>query len=157
MSKLYNTENNISLEINLLNNNSLDIEVSRADFENWIPFEFLLHVEEEEYNYLSEAKATFSLYELKNLIFNFEESINRKNNGISVKRYEFCSSEGYFDIIVSDPLEENLLSIELWINIGSLTNGKSFGYNKGFRFDVQLDYFISFTASMKQQLKKLTM
>lgn len=155
MSKMYNTENNISFEVNLLNNSFLDIDSSRGDFENWIPFEFSLHVEGEEYNYLPEVGATFTLYELRNLISKCEDYINKKRNVFEVEKYEFCSSEGYFDIIISDPIEENLLSIEIWINIGSLTNGKSFGYNKGFRFDVQLDHFNTFTVGIKKQLEQL--
>lgn len=155
MPKIFNTEKNISLEVNLLNNAFLDIDSSREPFENWIPFEFSLHIEEEEYNYLSEAGATFTLYELRNCISNFEDAIDKKKNGFKAERYEFCSSEGHFDIIISDPLEENLLSFEIWINIGSLTNGESFGYNKGFRFDVQLDNFIFFTLNIKQQLQQI--
>jgi hypothetical protein len=155
MPKIFNTEKNISLEVNLLNNAFLDIDSSREDFENWIPFEFTLNVEKENYNYLPQVGATFTLYELRNCIINFEDSIDRKRNGFKAERYEFYSSEGYFDIIISNPLEENLLSIEIWINIGSLTNGESFGYNKGFRFDVQLDDFNLFTLNIKQQLQKI--
>lgn len=155
MAKISNTEKNISLEVNLLNNTFLDIDLSRENFENWVPFEFSLHVEEEKYIFLSDAGATFTLYELRNCISNFQDVIDRKKNELKAERYEFYSSEGYFDIIISDPLEENLLSVEIWINIGLLTNGVSFGYNKGVRFDVQLDDFIYFTQNIKQQLNNL--
>jgi hypothetical protein len=156
MPIMHNNQNNISLEINLLNNSFLDIDLLRKDFENWVPFEFVLDVSGKRYTYSQEKGATFSLYELENFVSNCENVIKEKSSDLEVVRYEFCSSECYFDIAISDPLEEDLLSIEIWINIGSLTGGELFGYDKGFRFDVDLIQFKQFTTSISEQLKNLT-
>ncbi|HBY20244.1 MAG TPA: hypothetical protein DEG71_04435, partial [Clostridiales bacterium] len=129
--------------------------LSRNDFENWIPFELSLKTENEEYHYEQEKGATFTLYELKEFITKFQDIINSKKNGCKVYKFEFSSSEAYFDIILKDPLEENLITIEIWINIGSITNGKFFGYDKGFRFDVSLNGFELFTSSIKEQFEQL--
>lgn len=156
MAEMFNIEKNISFVINLLNNELLDVEISRDDIQNWIPFEFLLNVNGEEYNYLTKDGATFSLFELKRLLYGFQDIINQKKNGQNIGKFEFCSFENFFDIILSDPLEENMVSIEIWVNIGTLTNGKSFGYNKGFQFEVYVDILESFTTDIMEQLEKLT-
>ncbi len=155
MAKMSNTENNISFIINLLNNNSLDIKRTRDNCENWIPFELFLNVDGEEYNYSSEARATFTLFELRRLLNGLQELISRKQKGHTIEKFEFYSSEAYFDIIFYDPLEENMISVEVWIKIGTYTNGKSFGYNKGFQFEVYLDNLEAFTAEMKEQLERI--
>lgn len=156
MPKIINAEGNISIEINLIKNEYLDIEESRDDFENWIPFEFELVAGEEKYSYSSEAGATFSLYEIKNFISNVDTIIQAKMNNSTFERYVFCSSECYFDLELSDPLEKNQVSADIWINLGSLTKGKTYGYDKGFRFDINLDTLKLFINTLKQQLKQLT-
>lgn len=155
MPKMYNTEENILLQINLLNNQFLDIELSRSDDENWIPFEFFLRVEGEEYSYLSQVGATFTLYELRKLILNLWNVIDKKRNGYTIERYGFYCFERYFDIIVKDPLEENLISLEVWINMGAFTGGESFGYNRGFEFDVYLSDIELFMNDLKNQLEQI--
>lgn len=156
MPKINNIEGNISIEINLIKNEFLDIEESRNDFENWIPFEFELVTEGDKYSYVSEVGATFSIYEIKNFISNVDTIIQAKMNNLTFERYVFCSSECYFDLELSDPLEENQVSADIWINLGSLTNGKTYGYSKGFRFDMNLDTLKLFINLLKQQLKQLT-
>lgn len=156
MPRLNNIENNILLEINLLNNSFLDISDTRGDFENWIPFEFILDVEGDIYSYNDNIGATFTVYEIKNLISNFESIIKGKKNSSSVEEFEFYSCEGFFEMIVSDPLEENQVSISIWINIGIMTGGETYGYDKGFRFDIPLSSLISFSDELKQQFEKLT-
>lgn len=155
MAKLQNKENNIYLNINLLNNNYLDIQLSRQDFENWIPFEFIFNIEGKEYIYEPEMGSTFSLYEVQNLITKFEQISEAKLCKKSFEKFEFSSSECYFDIVVYDPLEDNEIYIELWINIATISNGKSSGFDKGFRFVVTLDSFLQFTNDLKIQLKKI--
>ena len=155
MPKMVNIEGNVLLELNLLRNEYLDIDVLREDFENWIPFNFKLNVVEEEFNYLPDDGATFTLYELRNMLTEFDNIISHKKNGLKVEDFSFNSSEGYFDIKVYDPLEENLLSLDVWINMGIITYGKSFGYNKGIRFDIQLNEFISFAEQLTQQFMQI--
>lgn len=152
MPKLYNKENNILLEVNLVSNICLDIEESRNDSENWIPFNFALNVENEVYLFKTETNPSFSVFEIRNLIANFEQVIQAKQQKEKTKKYEFSSSESYFDIIVYDPFEDNELYIELWINMGSFTRGSSKGFDKGFRFPVMIESFDKFTMDIKKQL-----
>lgn len=155
MPQITNIEGNVSFELNLINNDFLDIDKLRPDFENWIPFEFNLCVEEDIFSYSSEDGATFTLYELKDGIEKFGNIINKKLNHISFDKEAFNCLECYFDFMVSDSLEENLISVDLWINTGALTNGKSFGYNFGFQFDVNINQFNTFIESIKNQLIQL--
>lgn len=155
MPKIINIEENILFELNLLNNEYLDIDFLRDDFENWIPFDFSLCIEKEKYNYAPEDGATFTLYELKNMITGLGDIIGVKRDGLKTENFLFHSSEGYFDFKIYDPLEEDLLSIEIWINIGILTQGKSSGYNKGFQFDIQLSSFKTFAEQLSEHLKQI--
>ncbi|HCC07102.1 MAG TPA: hypothetical protein DEP72_02895 [Clostridiales bacterium] len=155
MPRICNIENNIIFEINLLKNDYLDVDLSRDDFENWVPFQLLLKVEKEEYSYKKESGATFSLYELKKLIKNIQELVVNKKSGCEVDRFEFSSAEAYFDIIFIDSKEEDSIILEVWINVGSLTNGELYGYDKGFRFVVYIKDLEKFTTGIHEQLKGL--
>jgi len=131
MPKLNNIEGNILLEINLLNNDFLDVDEERQDSENWIPFEFVLNVPREKYVYTPDMGATFSVYEIKSLIEKFEQIAENKLSKKSFEKFEFSSSESYFDIIVDDPLEDGEIYMEIWLNIGTITDGELSGYDKG--------------------------
>ena len=155
MPKLSDREGNVSLEVNLIDNNFLDVQLSRQDYENWIPFEFVLNVGEEQYAYIADMGATFSVYEIKNLIAEFEQISNSKLCKKSFDRFEFSSTECYFDLIVYDTLEDEEIYIEIWINMGNITNGKVIGYDKGFRFIVKSDSFVEFTNGLKMQFRRL--
>ncbi|MCP4112899.1 MAG: hypothetical protein GY749_46470, partial [Desulfobacteraceae bacterium] len=65
--------------------------------------------------------------------------LKKKKKGKTIENYDFCSCEAYFEMSVYDPFEKNELYIDLWINMGSLTDGTVHGYDKGFRFTVTLD------------------
>ncbi|BCJ92675.1 hypothetical protein acsn021_02440 [Anaerocolumna cellulosilytica] len=155
MPKIVNKEKNVILELNLLNNTYLDIDFLREDFENWIPFDFALYVENEIYRYPPENGATFTLYELRNLITQLNKIIILKKEKLEIEKYLFSSLEGYFDLILYDPLEEDALSLEVWINMGTLTEGKSYGYNKGFQFDAELKQVKEFTKQLTEQFNKI--
>ena len=155
MPKLYNKGNDIALEINLIKNDFLDVQKSRHDYENWVPFEFVLNVAGEEYAYKSQLGATFSVYEIHNLIISFEEIAEKKLYKQSFEKFEFSSSECYFDIIVYDPFEDEEIYTDIWINMGTISNGETSGYDKGFRFVVKLDSFLKFTRGLKVQLENL--
>lgn len=152
MPRIMNTEKNILLEVNLLSNPYLDIDFSREDFENWIPFDLNICIEEERYSYNPESGATFTLYELSSLITQLNNIIKLKSEKSEIKKVLFSSSEGYFDLTIYDPLEENLVGLEVWINMGTLTQGKSCGYNKGIQFDAQLKEIKVFTEQLTEQL-----
>lgn len=155
MSRIQNMDRNIIFELELINNSWFDYIENRSDYENWIPFNLKLSAENEKFTYLDEDGATFSLYEIQRLITEFERIIKQKANNIKVETYDFYSSEAYFEWIISDPLEEKQLTFELWINIGTYTKGRSYGYDKGYRFEVSIEEFENFTKDLKKELHSL--
>src|SRR5699024_332147 len=155
MATFVNKENNVKVILNLLANSFLDLKHNREDFENWIPFELSLFVEEERYEYLEENGATLTLYEIKNLIYSFDKIVNEKYNDLNIEKYEFNSSEGFFELIVDETYEEDQIYFELWINIGTYSDGVSYGYDKGFRFVVSVDELGNFNSGLKAQLNSI--
>lgn len=155
MALISNNEKNIRFEINLLKNEYLDLMESRTDFENWVPFELYFDNGVDSLGYLVGDGATFSYYEVKSMLAHFEEIIILKSNGRGFEKYEFSSSQRYFDLVLYDPLEENEIFIELWINIGTMTNGEVYGYDKGYRFVVSLDSMSSFSNELRKQIEDL--
>lgn len=155
LSSLVNIEGNIIFSINLHNNEYLDIEPLRNDYENWIPFEYFLYVGNEKYHLSEKMGATFSVFELKKLINYLDSVIVSKSNNVPIDMYNFSSSEGYFDLIIYDTFEEKEIYVDLWINIASLTNGEEHGFDKGFRFVVSLKNFKDFADHLKREMKEI--
>ncbi|MGE6577828.1 WapI family immunity protein [Paenibacillus xylanexedens] len=145
----------MSLSMDLINNKFLDVDLQREDYENWIPFILSFYLENENYNYSEASGATLTIYEIKNLIISIEEMIEKKNNNHIIERYEFSSSECYSELIFFDTFELNLVYVEIWINIGSYTEGGTFGFDKGFRFVVNLESLGEFKNEINCQLNLL--
>lgn len=99
MANLENEERNISLSIDLINNKFLDVDLQREDYENWIPFILSLNLENESYNYSEASGAALTIYEIERLLSLIEEMIEKKENNRVIEKYEFSSSECYFDLI----------------------------------------------------------
>ena len=153
MPKLSNIIDNIVLNLNLVKNESIDVKLGRADFENWIPFEFDFCIEEREtYVYPEEQGAMFSLEDIKRMLLGFESIIKEKSEKREVKRFSWGPTENYFSIDLYETYEDNDINVELWIVVGELTQGKSYGYNRGFRFEVSLDELKCFTKDLRDQL-----
>jgi hypothetical protein len=163
MPQINNLENNVLLEICLINNSLLDVELSRNDIENWIPFTFLLKVLDEKYVYADKDGATFTLCEIKNFISGVQKLINLKKSNPTYTQIEFFKSEEFvffnleanFGIIVYDPFDENELGIKVWINIGTYSKGKIVGFDKGYDFVVSLNSVENFINELNQQLNIL--
>lgn len=156
MPKLINTENNVVMEINLIKGERFDVQIGRADFENWIPFVFNFVIEKiEMYSYAEERGATFSLEDIKIMITRFESVIKDKSEGIELKRLGWGPIENYFSIDLYETHEENKVNIDLWISVGELTLGKSYGYDRGFSFVVTTDSLKTFIEGIKTQFETL--
>lgn len=155
MPIIRNIEKNVMFKLDLLNNRYLDIKKERTDFENWIPFILRLKVGDKVYNYSEEQGATFTIYEIKNLITKLENIVALKENSLEFNRYEFSSSEGYFDFVIYDPLEANEVYIEIWINIGLNTEGAMIGYDDGVRFVTTIECLDCFKNELKNQLQQM--
>lgn len=156
MVKLTNRENNIVMEINLIKDERFDVEADRPDFENWIPFTFDFTVEEKEiYSYTEEHGATFSAEDIKFMITRFERAIEDKSKGIELKRIGWAPIEMYFNMELYESYKQNEICFEIWITVGTLTDGKSQGYNRGFEFFVTTEALKSFVDEMKKELEVL--
>lgn len=155
MPTLKNLDNNIKLGIDLVRNQFWNVDEARPDFENWVPFVMKLECGDERYEFSNEIGATFSHYELTKLLSDLGGVIDEKSRGNSFDSIEFNTSERYFDLLVHDPLEPDLAQIELWICIGSLTEGRNSGYDKGFRFEVNVEALQTLITGLSLQLREL--
>lgn len=155
MPQIKGLENNVLLEICLVRNSLLDVKSSRSDFENWIPFTFLLEVPNEKYIYDEEARTTFTLFEIKRLISQVQNIIHLKKNNQGFEKLEFFNLEADFGIIIFDPLEENELGVEVWIKMGSYSKGQIRGFDKGYSFGVSLISLDKFSNELNQELFEL--
>ena len=156
MPIINNLENNILMEICLVNNSELDVQLSRSDWENWIPFTFLLEVPNERYFYDDKNGATFNLFETKRLIGEVRKLIHlRKHNQAFEKTFEdfkFFNIEAQLGIVIYDPLEENELGIIVWIKMGAHSNGQIVGFDTGYDFVASLSCVEKFVNELDQQL-----
>lgn len=152
LPKLTNIHGNVILELDLIKNKHFDVNKGRESFENWIPFVFSLRIaDNEEYSYPKWMGATFSLEDISLLIAQLGSAINLKNTKKLVPLF-WGPTENYFSLKFYDTYEENEIYIDLWLMMGELTQGKTYGYNKGFRFAVSLNNLEKFTIQLKKQL-----
>lgn len=141
--------------MDLVFNEYIDIVKGRPDSECWIPFDFMLDVEGTKYKF-NESGTCLTMWEAKKIINGFQDIINimKDNPKLNIfearfKPFEHTCYEVFFDIKVFDA-DVDLLGIELWVNMGYINHS---GYHTGFRFDVTLDEFETFTKAMKSELE----
>lgn len=133
----------------------MDIKKERSNFENWIPFIFNLIINERVYKYSEEQGVTFTIFEIENFIAKLEDIVTLKEKNLEFNRYEFSSSEGYFEFIIYDPLEENEAYIEIWINTALNSEGVMFGYDDGVRFVTTIECLDCFKNELRNQLHQI--
>lgn len=153
MAIMNNLDKNILLMIDFIANDLLDTS-SKNDFEKWIPFKFKLISPLEIYTYDEDSRCTFSYYELNNLILGMKKACFDKRQNI-FSPFSFCCLERYFEILLTDTLEPESIYFDIWINIGTYTSGKIYGYERGIRFVVSLDEVIDFAEKLEGELKNI--
>lgn len=152
MPKILNTESNVEIEINLMNNSHLDLDNSREDFMNWIPFNLKVSEGNMILTYSRDVLLSFSERELKYLFVNLNRIVEIKSKGELIEApFEFTSSENLFDLDIYETGEENLIYFEIWFDMGVLTNGTIYGFSKGIKFIVELDMLRSFVIEFENQ------
>lgn len=155
MAVLCNLEKNISIELNLLNNDFLDINTDRSDYQNWIPFTLNVTINGRTLGYSSKVGATFTIFEARNLLEILDAIINTKKKGEKIDRIELSSSEAYFDIVFYETFENNKVYIELWLNTALISNGDNYGYDEGFRFVSEIDNLELFNNELHIQMNAI--
>ncbi len=66
------------------------------------------------------------------------------------RSYTFNSSESFFELRLEAIPEDNVIEIELWINLGSQTNGKISGFDEGVRFVTRKEELNDFFKGFKE-------
>lgn len=150
MAELINIEKNINCELCLLENHSIDYDVQRSEFENWIPFALRVTLPERFCVIGEDVNAMLTVYEIHNLLQGIEHIINCLGKGENVC-YEFCSSENYFQIEFEFIPEDEVVMIELWINVGNQTKGKCYGYDEGVRFCCNVIIVSEFVSRLREE------
>lgn len=69
-----------------------------------------------------------------------------------IERFEFFSSEAFFEINFYDTGEINEVYVEFWMNMGTLTQGIEYGYDSGVKFCIDLPCLIKFQKELSGQL-----
>lgn len=156
MAELTNPDKNIFFRLELWRNAFLSLDHTRPSSESWIPFSLSLAIGgQERHAYPESTGATLSLFETRNLIELLECIVQRKSDGQTIETFDFYSSEGFFELIVYDNFEPDSVSVAIWINMGTLSEGQSYGYDQGYRFDVELHEMRKFIVGLRYQLQDI--
>lgn len=155
MPIIENTENNVKLELNLINNSMFDYQSSKSDYENWIPFIILLETPQKTLQIKEFQKATMTVGNIFNLI----EGIYRIVNSLENKKddtFDFFSIEADFEIVLNTLIEDDIIEVIFWLNIANQTKGKIYGYDEGIKFFANSRILMKFAEDIKNQLYFLT-
>ena len=147
-------ESSITFELNLYNGNGFIYDKSQADYLNWIPYEFLLTVKED--NYILTGMA-FSLEGIKIFLSILQSVIDERNITREYKEHSYCGAEAEFRICLEntdDYYEDVIVLVKLWINAACLENASS-GYSIGFDFIIKYEDLKTFTEELMNELNEI--
>lgn len=151
MAMIKNDNGAITFEINIVNNEYLVIGTNEN--ESWLPITASFMCNKEiQWIYDSNAKATLSLREVQLLINEINAIVTSKMQGKTIKDYEFYSIESYFIIKIIEAMESDIVEMEIWLNVGTNTNGLKCGYDVGYRFNVGISELSKFSNELKVEL-----
>lgn len=154
LANILNLERNLKFEICLEENDMFDYRPERCDYENWIPFTLHLNLPNRCSMIDESTKATMTVFEIKKLIKGIENVLIHLENQKNCI-YSFNCSESFFDLKLETILEDNVIEIELWINVGNQTNGMIHGYDDGVRFVTGIDELNKFLRDFKKEFYEL--
>lgn len=147
-------KSSITFELNLHNGKGFIYDKSQADYLNWIPYEFLLTVKED--NYILTGMA-FSLEGIKIFLSRLQSVIDERNITREYKEYSYCGSEAEFTIYLEntdDNYDDVIVLVKLWINAACLENAGS-GYSIGFDFIIKYEDLKRFTEELMNELTEI--
>lgn len=150
MSILGNLEKNIYFSLDLVRK-----EGEGNDYETNIFFELTLLIDKNKYSYLRDKNMSLTKYELNHFIENVKKSVENYGNTNKFENIYFFSSEAYFEfnILYGGALDE--IEVVIWLNIGGLSDGQEFGYDKGFRFSSNVRDISRFIILLEEELLQL--
>lgn len=149
MASIINLEENIEIDLYLKKNDMFDYSSERSDKENWIPFVLLIKLPDRNCMIGEDVKAAMTVFEIKKLICGFENILEHLEC-CECFSYKFCSSESYFELKLEVIPEDDVIEMEVWINVGSQTGGKIFGFDEGIRFVVDKRHLTDFCRNFKK-------
>ncbi|MDR1689998.1 MAG: hypothetical protein LBS21_15535 [Clostridiales bacterium] len=162
-SRIVSLDTKITWELNLIKNKSLDYCPNREDYLNWIPFEFILKIgEDESYIFPKEYGATFSLEELKSLFAGMEDLFREiKARDVTIEEefkkdlfFDLYTLETYFNVKFRDGYD-GLMGVQIWIHMGAIPNSNEGGFKRGFEFVASLIEVEQFISELNEQFKDL--
>jgi hypothetical protein len=158
-SRSVSLDTKITWELNLVKNKMFDYCPKREDYLNWIPFEFILKIgENESYIFPKECGATFSLVELKSLFAGMEDLFREiKARDVTIEEefkkdlfFDLCTLETYFNVKFFDGYE-GLMGVQVWVEMGLIPNSNQGGFKRGFDFTASLIEVEQFISELKGQ------
>lgn len=127
MAKMTNTNNSVFFEITPLPDSAQFLY--EEDFKNWIAFSVILKTMTEKIGYFEKNSAAISVSEVKNFLNGLKSLLSTE------PFFEYYSIERYFDLSIKKcKFESDMYEAEIWFNMGTYTNGKEHGYDRGVRF-----------------------
>lgn len=147
-------KSSITFELNLHKGKGFIYDKSQADYLNWIPYEFLLKVEKD--NYIVTGMA-FSLEGIKIFLSRLRSVIDERNITQEYKEHSYCGAEAEFTICLKntdDFYEDVIVLVKLWINAACLENAGS-GYSIGFDFIIKYEDLKRFTEELMNELTEI--
>ena len=149
-------QSSITFELNLHNGEGFIYDKSQADYLNWIPYNFLLTVEKNNY-ILDRPGIAFSLEGIKIFLSRLQAVIDERNITREYKEHSYTGSEAEFTICLEntdDNYEYEIVLVQLWINAACLEN-EGAGYSIGFNFMIKYEDLKRFREELMDELTEI--
>ncbi len=157
MPILNNSEGDICWNLDLIQNDKIDINITDAETQTSIPFYFSLIVRDKKYEF-QENKTYFQEDEIS-IIANGLNNIIRSIKDVSgeatqVQRFEpfyYICDKSLFEFKIYD-VGNNQVEVELWLNSKYVTK---YVYDNGITFQVGIEELEDFSKGLEEQYRKV--
>lgn len=146
MSRLVNSENNAFIEIMIKSTDAVNDGRTGFDLSAGLVTPGL--------KIFSDCGAVLNVYDIRLLRSFFAYTISEEFLSENGTR-RIADSNALFEMAVTGSHEDDMYSVEFWINTATASSGKRYGYDHGIRFAAVVGNYVVFAQSVLDELNEM--
>lgn len=154
MIDLHNTDENVKLSFDFLENLQDDFQMAKSKFEKWVPFVLSVSTPEGVVEITESMQAYMTIFEVEKIYNGLCDLLNYMEDEKD-QCFSHYSSENFFGIKCESIYEDECIDVELWFMIAKYPEGRIEGHRIGFGFVVSKDELRDFIKKCKERFEQV--